>query len=106
MRMIIKNLSFLLTVAIFALSLPNASMASSTSYTPPSASGLSAIRAYPSSGHVCQLLRVTANIKKYKKKGKRLIACPSHEKGAIADRRRAGAKKVGRKGSWVILRIR
>lgn len=59
-------------------------------YTEASRSGLKTVRPYPSPDDVCQLLRVNRVVEDLVVEDRTLIACPKHEKGALADRRRAG----------------
>lgn len=74
-------------------------------YTEPSASGLKAVRPYPNPDDVCQVIgknRVTADIMA---DGQTLIACPKHEQGAIADRKREGATLVAHAKHWTLLQV-
>ena len=70
-------------------------------YTEASRSGLKTGRTYPSTNDVCQLLRVNRSVE-----DRTLIACPKQEKGALAYRRRAGARIVGNSTHWVILSVK
>ncbi len=80
-------------------------MPTTFAYTKPSSSGLSPIKPFPKPNAVCLLLGESENTSMLRKKGKELIACPKHEIGAIADRRRQGARVVGNAKHWVILSI-
>lgn len=74
--------------------------------TKASRSGLKTVRPYPSPDDVCQLLRVNRAVEDLVVKDSTLIACPKHEKGALADRRRAGAWVIGNSTHWVILSVK
>lgn len=69
-------------------------------YTPPEADGLTAVRAFPSDGHVCQVIAEGPLTTAYLDDSATLIGCPLHERGAIADRKRAGAMPVATIGRW------
>lgn len=75
-------------------------------YTAPDLSGLNAIGPYPNSDDVCQLLAPNRFTDPVRTKGRDLIACPKHEKGAIADRRGKGARLVAYAKHWTILSVR
>ncbi|MEL7214211.1 MAG: hypothetical protein AAGK92_16225 [Pseudomonadota bacterium] len=74
-------------------------------YTSPQVSGLSPVRAFPNPDDVCQLLAKSDTTRMLEEEGRRLIACPKHEKGAIEDRRKQGARVVANATHWVILSI-
>ncbi len=74
-------------------------------YSRPKQSGLVAVRPYPNANDVCQVIGendVTAN---YLDHTTLLIGCPANERGAIADRTRAGAKRLDDIGAWVLLAL-
>lgn len=75
-------------------------------YTEANLSGLSPLRPYPSAGDVCELLRDSKRTEMLKLEGQVLIACPKHEKGAIADRQAEGARVVGNAKHWVVLSVK
>lgn len=75
-------------------------------YTEANRSGLRTTRPYPSPDDVCELIKVNRAVEDLVFEGRTLIACPKHEKGAIADRRRAGARVVGNATHWVILSVK
>ncbi len=74
-------------------------------YTSPEISGLMPVRPFPNPDDVCQLLGDGPATAALKEDGRRLIACPKHEKGAMEDRRKQGARVVGNATHWVILSI-
>ncbi len=76
-----------------------------STYTEAESSGLRTLRPYPNDDDVCELLKETAFTEAFETEGKRLIACPKHERGAIKDRTREGAKVVGNAKHWVLLSI-
>ena len=104
----------ILAVASFAVmsacqtAIPSAKAEDPTTYnyTEASRSGLKTVRPYPSPDDVCQLLRVNRAVEDLVVEDRTLIACPKHEKGALADRRRAGARVVGNSTHWVILSVK
>lgn len=69
-------------------------------------SGLSVVGAFPTSRDICVLVRSTKAIKKYAQPGRRFIACPRNESGAIRDRKNAGARQVAKGPTWVLLTVR
>lgn len=75
-------------------------------YTEASRSGLKNLRPYPNPDDVCQLLKVNRAVEDLVVEGRTLFACPKHEKGAIEDRRRAGARVVGNSKHWVIFSVK
>ncbi|WP_224826649.1 hypothetical protein [Cognatishimia sp. MH4019] len=74
-------------------------------YTSPEISGLMPVRAFPNPDDVCQLLGDSTATAALEEDGRRLIACPKHEKGAMEDRRKQGARVVANATHWVILSI-
>ena len=74
-------------------------------YTSPEISGLMPLRAFPNPDDVCELLGRSETTAMLEEDGRRLIACPKHEKGAMEDRRKQGARVVGNATHWVILSI-
>lgn len=76
------------------------------SYSEPTLSGLRAIAPYPKPDDVCQLLAPNRYTDPVREEGRDLIACPKHERGAIEDRRRNGARIVAYAKHWAILSIR
>lgn len=75
-------------------------------YSEPTLSGLRAIAPYPNPDDVCQLLAPNHYTDPMREEGHELIACPKHERGAIEDRRRDGARIVAYAKHWAILSIR
>ncbi len=75
-------------------------------YSEPSLSGLRAQRPYPNPDDVCQLLAPNRYTDPVREEDRDLIACPKHEKGAIADRRTQGARIVAHAKHWTILSVR
>ena len=71
-------------------------------YTEASASWPNAIRPYPNPEDICQELRENSDIRDPVSDGSFLIACPKHERGAIAVRRKEGAQPIFRTStlSW------
>lgn len=74
-------------------------------YTPPSASGLVAVRPFPGPLDVCQVIGENALTTEYLDDSATLVGCPSGEKGAIRDRQREGGQIVGQEGDWVLLSV-
>ncbi len=74
-------------------------------YSEPGLSGLRAKAPYPNPDDVCQLLAPNSYTGPVREEGKDLIACPKHEKGAIADRRAEGANIVAHAKHWTILSV-
>lgn len=74
-------------------------------YSPPEASGLVAMRAFPGPDDVCRVIGENALTSDYLDDSATLIGCPKGETGAIADRRAAGARVVGEAGEWVLLSV-
>ena len=72
-------------------------------YTEPAASGLTAVRPYPNPDDVCQVIKKNAELPLTVGAGSNLIACPKHERGAIADRLREGATIRGHARHWTVL---
>lgn len=75
-------------------------------YTKPIASGLQAIRPYPTQHDVCQTIKEDPDIRVAATDGTFLIACPKHEKGAISDRRAEGAQILGHSRHWTVLSVK
>ena len=75
----------------------------STSYTPPLSSGLHPIAAFPGPGDVCQTVAANDATLDLTTQRNGLIACPTHERGAISDRTRDGFNVVGPIGDWTLL---
>ena len=101
-----------LSTATIALALLSACAAPSddtanreTGYTPPEASGLIAVRPFPTEGDVCQVVGENDTTRDYLDDSATLIGCPSNELGAIADRVTAGATLVARAGAWWLLSV-
>ncbi|WP_152563314.1 hypothetical protein [Ruegeria halocynthiae] len=74
-------------------------------YTEASASGLNAVRPYPTAEDVCQVIRENQEIRDPVDDGSFLIACPKHERGAISDRQNEGAQVVAQARHWTILSV-
>ena len=74
-------------------------------YTPPEASGLLAVRAYPAEDDICQVVGENDLTLNYLDDAALLIGCPAHELGAIADRKAAGAREVAIVGAWHLLSV-
>ena len=75
------------------------------SYGPPSASGLIAVRPYPTEIDVCQVIGENGLTADYLDHTATLIGCPAHEAGAIALRMSEGAVRVDHIGGWVLLSL-
>jgi hypothetical protein len=75
------------------------------SYSPPEASGLIAVRAFPGPDDVCQVIGENALTNQYLDDSATLIGCPKAERGAIRDRQSAGAQVVGEAGEWLLLSV-
>ncbi|MGB1235343.1 MAG: hypothetical protein ACPG5U_06405 [Planktomarina sp.] len=74
-------------------------------YTDATLSGLKPGRPFPFSADVCVRLLDNATIVPFKAEGSFLIGCPKHERGALADRIRDGAKVVANTRHWVVLNV-
>lgn len=74
-------------------------------YTEPKASGLKAVRPYPTPDDVCQVIGENRVTQELLDDSSLLIACPKHEQGAIGDRRREGAQIVAHAKHWTLLRV-
>lgn len=76
-----------------------------TSYTPPSVSSLQSTGPFPGPGDVCETVVPNAATLRLTTERDDLIACPTHERGAISDRKRDGFNLVGPVGTWTLLQI-
>lgn len=74
-------------------------------YTEPEESGLVGIRPYPNPNDVCQVVGENNTTAEFLDDSLLLIACPKHEKGALEDRLREGARVVGYSKHWTLLHI-
>ncbi len=63
-------------------------------YSPPEASGLEAVRAFPGPDDVCQVIGENSLTNDYLDDSSTLIGCPVAEPGAIADRKAEGATEL------------
>lgn len=72
-------------------------------YTPPSTSGLQSTGPFPEPGDVCEAVLPNQATLRLTTDTNQLIACPTHERGAISDRQRDGFDVVGPIGSWTLL---
>lgn len=72
-------------------------------YTPPSASGLESLGPFPGPGDVCERIAPNAATLRLTTEREDLIACPTHERGAISDRMRDGFYLVGTIDAWTLL---
>jgi len=73
------------------------------SYTTPSVSGLQSTGPFPGPRDVCETVVPNAATLRLTTERHNLIACPTHERGAILDRRRDGFNVVGPVGTWTLL---
>ena len=90
-----------LSLPIFLLA-----VASCTSgYVEPELVGLSAVRPYPEPADVCQVMGESQATQDYLDDSALLIGCPTHERGALADRVAEGAVLVGSVESWTLLSV-
>ena len=64
-----------------------------------------AVQPYPNPDDVCQVIGRNSLIQPLYDDKSTLIACPKHERGAIADRRAEGARTVAHAKHWSILRV-
>ncbi len=76
-----------------------------TTYTEPRSSGLKAVRPFPNPDDVCQVIQEHVAIREPVDDGTFLIACPKHERGAINDRLKEGARVIGHARHWTILSV-
>ncbi len=74
-------------------------------YTPPSESGLVAVRPYPGPLDVCKVIGENDLTNKYLDDSAILVGCPAGETGAIRDRRSEGGTVVGQEGNWVLISV-
>ncbi|MCV6594227.1 MAG: hypothetical protein OIF48_14835 [Silicimonas sp.] len=72
-------------------------------YTPPEASSLIGFGPYPGPGDVCQKIAENDLSNPYLDDTQQLIGCPTHERGAIADRLRDGGELLDRIGDWQLI---
>ncbi|MEE3361694.1 MAG: hypothetical protein VX248_17225 [Pseudomonadota bacterium] len=77
--------------------------ATTTNYTDPHASGLSAVRPFPTPADVCQVVREHEAIREPATDGSFLVACPKHERGALENRVAEGGTIIGHAKHWTIL---
>lgn len=84
---------------------PNPAEDTSAAYTPPEASGLVAVRPYPTEGDVCQVIGENDLTNELLDHTATLIGCPYYETGAIADLRDGGGVPVGRIGDWALFSV-
>ena len=77
--------------------------ATTSNYTEPHASGLSAVRPFPTPADVCQVIRENDAIREPATDGSFLVACPKHERGALQNRKAEGATIVGHTKHWTVL---
>jgi len=74
-------------------------------YTPPEESGLIGIRPYPTPADVCMVIGENDLTENLIDDQSLLIACPKHEKGAIGDRKREGARELAHARHWTLLSV-
>ena len=85
---------------------PRAGDSVDKAYTSPEDAGLKVIHPFPNPSDVCVSLYPNSITKQHESENHFLIACPSHEKGAIEDRKVAEkAQIVGYARNWVVMRI-
>lgn len=68
-------------------------------------SGLQTTGPFPGPNHVCRAVLPSAETLRLTTERNNLIACPSHERGAIADRERDGFNVVGPVRTWTLMQI-
>ncbi len=73
------------------------------SYTSPEMSGLVAVRPFPNENSICQVIGENALTSELLDHTSGLIACPKHERGAIADRIAQGGQVTAHAKHWTIL---
>ena len=95
----------ILAVPLLGLALTGCDIGPMTdqSYSPPEASGLVAVRPYPTPSDVCQVIGENDLTVDYLDDAAILIGCPAAEPGAIADRMAEGAMQITQVGDWVLL---
>jgi len=74
-------------------------------YTPPEDYGLVSVRPYPTPADVCQVIGESPPVAEYLDDASLLIGCPTHEAGAMEDRRGEGAVPVGLVGRWMLFSV-
>ena len=74
-------------------------------YTPPEDAGLVAVRPYPGTDDVCQVIGENALTNPYLDDSALLVGCPSIETGALKDRIAEGGVVVDKIGDWVLLSL-
>jgi hypothetical protein len=77
----------------------------SPDYSPPEASGLIGVRAYPTADDICMVIGENDLTVEFLDDSALLIGCPQHEMGAIADREAEGAERLTQIGDWVLLSV-
>lgn len=87
----------------FRIALATTLLTGCSSYTPASQSGLQAIRPFPGPADICQSIAANSATLRLTNERQNLIACPSHERGAISDRIRDGFNVAGPVGAWTVL---
>jgi hypothetical protein len=91
--------------AVLCLALAACAAAPAPTYSPPEASGLEAVRAFPGPDDVCQVIGENSLTNDYLDDSATLIGCPVAEPGAIADRKAEGATELDRIGEWLLLSV-
>jgi hypothetical protein len=76
-----------------------------SNYTESDASGLIEIRPYPNPDDVCQVIGKNSLTAELMDDNMLLIGCPKHEKGAIRNRIKEGARVVEHSRHWTLLHI-
>ena len=71
-------------------------------YSDPADSGLFAVRPFPNTGDVCQVIGENALTSNFLDDAAILVGCPKHERGAIADRIAQGGQIVGHAKHWTL----
>ena len=66
-------------------------------------SGLIGVRPYPTANDVCQVVGENERTVEFLDDSATLIACPSHEAGAIADRQSEGGEIMRLEGNWLLI---
>ena len=87
------------------LALAACEMTTTATYSPPEASGLVALRAYPGPNDVCQVVGESPATAEFLDHTATLVACPMSEFGAIADRVDEGGIGVATVGEWALISI-
>lgn len=89
----------------YLFALTSAALLTACQYSPPEDSGFAGLRPFPSDGDICEVVAPSEATASFAQPNALLIACPTHEKGAISDRKADGAVIAGELGAWTLLNL-